>query len=181
VSNTRVLGVIATIFYAAHAIWHIAHGHAWDLFWACNIAMPILAIGCFLNNGRLVAAALMILTYGTPIWLLDLATGAGMVLTSPLVHFGGPLIAVLALRHMRWPHRAWLFTAGLTALMLLTARLITPSAENVNLAFRVHEGWEKYFPNHIIYVAIMWSSSALVFFLTELALRRFFIIRRQCA
>lgn len=168
----RVLGLFAALFYAAHAGWHIAHGHPWDLLWACNVSMPVLIAGCFLRSARLVAATFMILMYGTPIWILDLMTGSNMVLTSPLVHFGGPVLAALAARRLGWPKSSWIVAGAITLAALFLSRLITPSSENVNLAFRVHQGWERYFSSHPVYVALMWTSSTFVFFVVELVARR---------
>ncbi len=169
----RLLGRIALLLYAAHAAWHLADGTPWDLIWACNVSMPILAAGCFLSRARLVAAAIMILAYGTPMWILDLATGGALVPTSPLVHLGGLVVGVLAIRRLgEWPRYSWTFAAIVTAALLLLARLFTPAHANVNLAFRVQPGWESMFPSHVLYVGLMWTSSAAVFALVELVGRR---------
>jgi hypothetical protein len=173
----KALGALALVFYAAHATWHVAHGSPWDLVWVCNVSMPALVLGCFLERARLVAGAVMVLCYGTPMWLLDLATGPDtMVLTSPLVHVGGLVVGGLAVRRLGWPKFTWALTAAATALLLLVSRLATPPRENVNLAFRVHGGWEQVFPSHVLYVALMWLAGAVVFLLVELAARRFFTL-----
>jgi hypothetical protein len=61
--------------------------------------------------------------------------------------------------------------AGIAALHLLSG-FVTPPAENINLAFRVHEGWEKIFPDFRVYRIFLLASSAALFFAVESALRR---------
>src|SRR6185437_16503982 len=90
------LGALAVLLYLPHAAWHVVHGTAWDLLWACNVAMPLLAFGCFLAHARMCVCAFLFLLYGTPMWLLDLVAGGGMVLTSPLLHLGGLGLAAYA-------------------------------------------------------------------------------------
>jgi hypothetical protein len=54
-------------------------------------------------------------------------------------------------------------------------RLVTPAAANVNVAFAIYPGWEKFFPSHPIYLAVMMAQSAVYFFICEYALRRWFV------
>jgi hypothetical protein len=134
--------------------------------------MPMLALGCFAKSSRLCASALMFLAYGTPFWAVDLATGASMIPTSPLVHVGGPIIAILAVRRLGCARWSWAFAAAASALLLLVSRIVTPPAANVNLAFRVDRGWERFFPSHPLFVGLLWLSGACVFVMIEVASRR---------
>ncbi|HEY8079378.1 MAG TPA: hypothetical protein VIF62_34845 [Labilithrix sp.] len=166
------LGALAFVFYAAHVAWHVAHGSTGDLLWACNVACPMLAVGCFAKSARVCASAVMWLAYGVPMWLVDLATGGALVPTSLFTHFGGLVLGVIAVRRLGWPRGSWLVACAGTATLLALTRLVGSPERNANLAFRVHEGWEKYFPSHLVYLAMMWLGSALAFFVVErLALR----------
>lgn len=167
----RIHGTLALLFFAAHATWHVTHGTAWDLLWACNVSMPVLVVGCLLPSARLCASAVLILSYGTPMWILDLATGASMIPTSPLVHVAAPIVAVDAIRRLGWPKHTWAVACGMTLALLGVCRLVTPPPANVNLAFRIHDGWERWFSSHPLYLACMWTGSALVFLLVDLAAR----------
>jgi hypothetical protein len=168
----NLLGGLAALFYVAHAAYHVHRGTGGDLFWACNIACPMLAIGCFAKNRWLCAAALCFLAYGLPMWLLDISTGGDFVPTSILTHVGGTTIAVLAVRRLGFPRFGWAVASGITLLLLGITRLFGDPARNANLAFRVHDGWERWFPSHTAYLAMMWLGSALVFFVVETAWRR---------
>ena len=59
------------------------------------------------------------------------------------------------------------------ALMIVT-RLCTPASANVNLAFRVADGWEADFPSYPVYVSLLAGCAVLTFFAAEVGLRRIF-------
>ncbi len=163
----NALGALALIFYIAHFAWHLAHGSLGDLWWACNVACPMIAVGCFTKNGRLCACGVMWLAYGAPMWVLDLATGGALVPTSIFTHFGGLVIGVVAVRRLGWPRGSWLVACAATATLLALTRIFGSPERNANLAFRVHGGWEKYFPSHLLYLAMMWLGGAVMFFVAE--------------
>lgn len=164
----RRLGAIALVFWAIHAGNHVFFRNtAHDLLWVCNVAPVVLAIGCFRESARLCAIATAWLSYGMPIWLLDLATGAGMIRTSVFTHFGCLAIGFIVARRLGWPRHTWLFATLASLGPLLLARLFTPPGPNVMLAFRIHDGWERYFSTHEAYLAVMIGGSAVVFFVVE--------------
>jgi hypothetical protein len=173
------LGAAAVILYLPHAIWHIAHGSSWDLLWVCNVSMPVLAFGAFTKNARACVVAFLFLAYGTPIWLLDLVSGGGIVITSPLVHVLGLMAAAHAVRTFGWPPRTWIVAAAASAFVLGVSCAISPESANVNMAFRVYAGWETHFPNHVLYLAMMWGSATALFAILEAIARRFERRRNQ--
>lgn len=172
-SLTRI-GVLALVFWAIHAANHVFFRHsAYDLLWTCNVATPLLALGAFMAHARLCAIALCWLAYGTPIWLLDLATGAGMIPTSVFTHFGGLALAILAVRKLGFPRWSWAWAVLASLVLVVFARILTSADHNVMLAHRVHDGWEKYFSSHPAYLVTMIGGSAVVFFVVETLARRF--------
>jgi len=171
----NALGAITLVFWALHAGNHVFFRHTpYDLFWVCNVAPVLLAIGCFTKNARLCAIATAWLSYGMPIWLLDLATGANMIGTSVFTHFGCLATVFLAIRRLGWPRRTWILAALASFVPLALARLLTPPEPNVMLAFRLHDGWEKYFSSHAVFLAVMIGGSAVVFLVVETIARRLF-------
>lgn len=164
--------MLAAVFWIIHGGNHVLRGTAHDLLWACNVAPPLLAAGCFLRNARLCAIGTSWLSYGVPIWLLDLATGGNLIPTSVLTHFGGLAIGILAARRLGWPRHSWLAAVGASLVLVLLSRILTSAQHNVMLAFRVHEGWERHFASHPAYLALMIACSAVVFLVVEtIALR----------
>ena len=160
----RLHGVAALACWSIHGGNHLLRGTADDLLWACNVAVPLLAVGCFIGARAMCAIAVLWLSFGTPIWLLDLATGAGLIPTSVFVHVVAPVVGIAALRRLGWPRRAWLSATLASVALLLVTRLIGSPHANVNLAFRIHDGWERHFASHPFFVALLLATSALVFF-----------------
>ena len=158
--------------WCAHAVHHVARGTPLDLLWACNVAVPILALGLLLGAPLPSAVALLWLSFGTPVWLVDLASGAGLVVTSPLVHVVAPVAGVIGMRRLEWPRRAWLAASLASVVLLAVSRLVGEPGPNVNLAFRIHPGWERLFGTHPRQLAALLLASTLVFFFVDHAVRR---------
>lgn len=165
-------GAVAATCWLIHAARHVLGGTAHDLLWACNVAVPVLALGCFTGRTVPCAVALSWLAFGTPIWLLDLAMGAGLIITSPLVHVVAPLVALSALRRLGWPERAWVFATAGTLPLLVASRLLGTAAANPNLAFRVHQGWEGRFGSHPFFLGLLLAVAASVFYAIDAIVRR---------
>ncbi|WP_438011560.1 hypothetical protein WME89_24740 [Sorangium sp. So ce321] len=169
-SRLRVMGGLAVMAFVIHGGNHVRRGSPQDLLWMCNVAPLLLAAGCFFAKPDLAAIALLWLAFGTPIWMLDIATGSGLILTTFLPHVLCPIVAVLAVREMGLPRRAWLKATGaLLALVGLTRALTSPAA-NVNLSHRVWAGWEAMFPQYYRFLAIVAAAAALTFFALDRAL-----------
>ena len=118
------------------------------------------------------AVALLWLVWGNGMWLLYLAGGGDLYLTSLGTHVGGLVLVILGVRAFGMPRRSWAWAVAGMAGLLAASRLLTPARENVNLAHRVHEGWEGMFPHHLLYILLLLCASALVFIAAEAAARR---------
>lgn len=162
-----LVGALALAGLAVHGANHVLSGTPLDLLWACNVATLLLAGACFFESPRLVAIATMWLCFGTPMWILDLATGGVVMWTSSLTHFGALGLGLYATWRLGVPHKTWAWaTAGLVGVMLVT-RYATPPALNINLAHAVWAGWESTFPRYDVYFAAVVSGFAATFFIVE--------------
>lgn len=168
------LGAIAAACFILHDANHVLRGTSHDVMWACNVATPLIAIGCIVGRPVLSAIGLSWLTFGTPIWLLDLGRGAGMIATSPLVHVIAPLVSILAHRHMGWPRNSWMYASLASVVLLVISRLVGDARPNVNLAFRVHDGWEATFPSHLVFLMLLVGVSTAIFFVVDRVAQRTF-------
>jgi hypothetical protein len=164
--RARHLGAYATLAglaFLAHAGHHVLRGSPWDVLWLCNLAPLLLALGCLRAQRSLVAVALLWGTFGTPVWLLNWASGASVIPTSPLVHLLCPVVAFLAARELGWPRGAgYRAVLGMAALVLLTRAFVPPST-NVNVAFAVREGWEARFPRYDVFAAFAFAGGSAIF------------------
>jgi hypothetical protein len=166
-TRLRIIAALCLTAWLLHAAELLHTGTAWDLLWTCNVAPLLVAAGCWLERGMPVAVGLCWLIYGTPMWVLDMLGGGDIMLSSFGSHLGVLAIGLFAMRGLGWPRRSWLAAiAGATAVVALT-RLVAPPASNVNLVFRVWEGWQDSFPRHDVYFAIMWLGGGLSFFVVE--------------
>jgi hypothetical protein len=167
-----LLGVLGLLCYGVHAAFHVARGHGVDALWACHVATLLVSAGALAQRPRLAAVGVLWLAFGNAVWLVDLATGGEFFPTSLLTHVGGFAIGLVVLKRRGWPASSWWPAAlGFLGLLLLT-RLVTPRADNVNLAFSVSAGWEAIFPSYPLYLALLVGAGTLTFFVAELGLRR---------
>ncbi|MCE9572575.1 MAG: hypothetical protein K8W52_05415 [Deltaproteobacteria bacterium] len=170
-SQLGAWAAIVLVGYAIHAAVHVAHGETWDLLWACNVATLLLAIGSAIRQPRVVGVALCWLSFGTPLWLLDLLNGGPLTASSLLIHVGALGVAVRVARTLTVPRGTWLVALIGLAVVMALSRALTPPAMNVNLAFGVYTGWEGVFPDERIYFACLFAVSALGFVAVEQAMR----------
>ncbi|MEZ4370187.1 MAG: hypothetical protein R3B07_05150 [Polyangiaceae bacterium] len=164
------LCALAIYGYGVYA--HVARGEAPDLFWVCNVAPLVLALGCVLGRGGLVAISICWLVFGTPMWLIDLFGGGNWMLASLSTHLGGLAVGTFAARQLGWPRGSWLSAVAAHIGLLGLTRVLTPPKFNVNLVFAVWPGWEGLFPNHLVYLVGLGALASLTYFLVErIALR----------
>lgn len=169
---TRTAGIVATLFYAIHAAYHVAEGHPEDALWACHLATLLVAAGLLLRRPLPAAIGVAWLALGIPLWIADLAGGGAFLPTSLLTHVGGLVLGLHGLSRMGVPAKLWWKALlSLWGLQLVT-RAVTPPAANVNLAFRVWDGYERTFPSYRLYLALLWLVAGSTFLMAELGLRR---------
>jgi hypothetical protein len=166
------IALAAAAIGVVHDSYHVMRGELHDLIWFCNLAVPMIAVGCVARSAALVGVAASWLAFGTPVWLLDVLSGGEIIPTSFLTHLIGPVLAVAAVRVLGWKPWTWLLATFASALLLVVTRLLTAPRDNVNLAFAVWPGWERWFPNHATYLAMLCALATLTFFVVELLAQR---------
>jgi hypothetical protein len=160
-------GSAAVLFFLAHAAFWIQRGVPANLLWACHLGCLLVGIAVLADLPLLSSVGVHWLALGNIMWTLYLAGGGEFILTSQLTHLGGLLIGLWYVRRAGFPRGSWLAAlAGIAALHVFSG-FVTPPAENINLAFRVHEGWEKIFPNFQVYRLFLLVATAALFFSLE--------------
>jgi hypothetical protein len=164
-------GSAAIIFYAAHATTWLLRSAPANLLWTCHLGCLLVGIAVLANYPAANAVGVHWLVLGNILWCINLAGGGEFICTSQLTHLGGLLIGLWYARRASFPRGSWRKAlAGIAALHLLSG-FVTPAAENINLAFRVFEGWEKIFPDFQVYRLFLLAAAAGLFYAVELALR----------
>jgi len=169
-ARAAVTALLAVI-YALHAVTHALDDDPLHLLWACNVSLLLIAAGFALNQPRLNAIGFTWIVYGTPIWLVDVAAGNPQLWTSWITHFGGIAIAAWGMKTLGVPRGTWWLAPAAFLPLLALTRLVSPPALNINLAFRVYDGFEDLVPSHAAYIAILLAGCALTGLALETAAR----------
>lgn len=163
-SPPRWLGLGPLAFVAIHLALRVRAGHPEDALWMCHVADWLLGVGLLARIPRLRAIGTLWIFWGTPLWLLDVAAGGAFRLTSLGTHLGALAIAFAAARCSVWPVGTWWRALFAVWALLALTRLLVPPEGNLNLAFRVQDGWTAIFPSYPSYFAAVSVVASSVFF-----------------
>jgi hypothetical protein len=147
----RLLGLLPVIFFLAQAAHYWRVGGLGNLLWMCNVGSLVLAIGLFFERRELIRAAAIWTIPGLGLWIryvLYATFNYEMVLSSILVHVGGLMVGLIALRRVRMDRIAWVYAFAWYLIVQIAARLFTAPELNVNVAFRIQTGWEQAFSSY---------------------------------
>lgn len=162
-------GAMAIVFYIAHATTWLLRGVPGGLLWACHLGCLMIGIAILAEIPLLNAVGVLWLVLGNLLWTIDLAWGGEFIATSPLTHLGGLLIGICHGKRVGFPRHSWLAAlAGIAALHVLSG-YITPPAENINVAFRVHGSLKGVFPDFQVYRLFLLAAIAALFYALERA------------
>jgi hypothetical protein len=167
-----LLGLLALAGYAAHAGVHLARGEPQDLLWACHLGAAIVGVGLLAGSAAVNGVGTLLLCMGTPLWLMELAAGEEFLPTSCLTHVGGLAVGLWGVWRLGMPGGCWWRASATLVGLIALCRLVTPSHANVNVAFRIQPGWERYYSSHLVYLAVNIGLAAGYFWLLEVALGR---------
>jgi hypothetical protein len=165
-------GSVAVALYGLRASQFLAAGQPANMLWACYVGALAVGFGLLLRSPSLNAIGFLWETVGVPAWLLDLTTGGAFFTTSLLTHLAGLVLGFLGVGALGLPDGAWWKALGALAALVVVTRWMTPPSENVNLAFRVWPGWERWFPSHGAYLLFLACLSAATFLAVSAALKR---------
>lgn len=165
--------------WALHAAELVYRASPWDLLWTCNLAPLLVAAGCAFGRPVAVAVGVCWLTYGTPMWLLDMLGGGDIMASSFASHLGVLVMGLIATRRLGWPRDSWIAAIAAATVVAALTRLVSPPAHNVNVVFRVWSGWEDHFARHDVYFLLTWAGGAACFLVLERILLRLYPTRHQ--
>jgi len=173
------LGLAALGCYAIHAGFHVLSGRPEEALWMCHLGAALVGIGLLSSSTTTNGIGTLFLCIGTPLWVMYLAGGGEFYPTSCFPHLGGLAIGLYGVRRLGLPSGTWWKAVLALVVLILVSRLVTPPPANVNVAFAIYPGWEKYFPSHLVYLGAMIAQAALYFFAFEYALRRWLAPKPQ--
>lgn len=168
----RWSGILAVCFYVTHAVYWIMHDEPSNLLWACHLGALLVGLGCLFQLSLVISIGLLWLVLGNIFWFMYLFGGGEFIFTSSLTHIGGIIVGLYAIKNREIPEYSWVRAVVALATLQLITRFATAPGENVNLAFRVHEGWENIFPVYSLYILFLLFLATLIFYVSELMLRK---------
>jgi hypothetical protein len=165
------LGLCGLLAYGVHAAYYLPRRQGENLLWFCHLAALGIGVALLMRKPTLNAIGLLWLTVGTPCWFLYLAGGGALLPGAVLTH-SALLLSLLGVRQLGLPRDAWWKAVLALVVVFAVTRLVTPPAANVNLAFAIWPGWERFFPSHLVYLTFLALVSGATFFAVSRGLRR---------
>lgn len=166
------LALLCVLAYVVHGWHYLERRQMENMLWFCHLAALAIGLALLVRSPTLNAVGFLWLCMGTPCWFVYLATGGELLVGSILTHGVGLAAGAYGLRHMGLPAGAWWKALLALAAVHALTRVVTPPAENVNLAFAVLSGWKSRFPSHVVFLAVLTAIAAAVFVAVSWAVRR---------
>jgi hypothetical protein len=166
--NARWWGLLAYVFYLAHAGYFLSVGREENLVWGCHMAALGVGTGLLFRVPLFNGMAVLSFMWGVPLWLIGVATGDEFLPTSMGTHIGGAILGVVGLYRLGYWPKTWIVLWFTTIGLVGVSSLISSEAENVNLSLGPpREG----LPTGAGWYAMLFTGAAITFFTCEQALR----------
>lgn len=165
------LGILAVSFYLLYVVYFASKGQAYNALWVCHLGCLLIGIGLLAKNKMINSAGLIWISAGIPLWILNFLSGAEPPVVSFLTHCGGFFLGLSGVFILGIKRRVWVFATTGMILYSACTRFFTPPSQNINLAYSIWPGWEKYFLSFPLFI------SAVLFYCFSIALlaEKFFL------
>jgi len=170
-TQLRLLGILPLLFFLAQGVHYWRAHQLGHMLWMCNIGSLVLALGLFFEKSLLVRMAAIWAIPGIFMWFFFYVVSWGVFFSSVLVHVGGLIVAVIAVRTYRMDRQAWRYTFGWSLLLQLISRFVTAPDLNVNVSHAVQPGFERTFPSYWMFWLALTLATAIVLWLSGLLWR----------
>lgn len=166
----RLIGLLPLSFFLAQTIHYWRFGGLSHLAWMCNVGNLLMAIGIFLEHRELVRASAIWTIPGLGIWFWYVWLSGSTSVSSTLAHVGGIIVAMYVLPRVRMDRIAWLYAFVWYLFMQLVSRVATAPVHNVNVVFRIQDGWENAFGSFwkfwivmtVVVAVVLWTSGLVL-------------------
>jgi hypothetical protein len=165
------LGQCGVGLFICHVVWCGVTEQVAQAFWVCHLAFLVLSLGMWFGWVRWVSVGALCLLVGTPAWLVNVAAGLPIGVTSAGTHLAGFAFALVGLRQMGIAPHSWIAATLFVALTQFASRLSTPAELNINAAFEVYAPLQSYFSSYLSYEMALGLLAATLFFVLELVVR----------
>lgn len=146
-----IRAAITFLIFVVHSTAHALAGRYFEWLWYCTIATLLIAIGHVVRSGVWCAIGVTWLLVGNGYWAADLLGGGEFMLTSMLTHWGGLFLGLWGIWDYGYKKGTWWRSIVAISVLQFVTRLIAPPVGNINMVFKIPDGWESLFPNHFVY------------------------------
>ncbi|HET6890195.1 MAG TPA: hypothetical protein VFH31_03765 [Pyrinomonadaceae bacterium] len=171
-SGFRALGIFPLAFFLAQAVHYWRINELGHMLWMCNIGNLILAIGLFLNHALLIRIAVIWLFPGLVVWLIYVVLPWGIFLSSAVIHLGGMVMGLIAIRRIGMDRMAWAYAFLWYLGVQLLSRIVTATELNVNMSQAVEPGWRQVFDAYWKFWSVGTALTAFILWFIGLGLRK---------
>jgi hypothetical protein len=175
----RLLGLLPLIFFLVQAAHYWRVGGMGNLLWMCNVGNVLLAIGLLSGRRELIRATAIWTIPGLAVWIRYVVGHYETFLSSVFVHVGALVVGLIAVRVVRMDRIAWVYAFVWYLILQVAARLITNPELNVNVAFRIQNGWEQTFSSYWKFWIVMSAVVAAGLWVIGLVLSWFWPARQE--
>jgi len=129
----------------------------------CNVGNLLLAAGLFFDKRLLIRVAVIWSVPGLFVWLRYVVSewfhyatlDWSAVASSTLAHLGGLGLGLAVLRRVSINRQAWIYAVIWYLMMQLLSRIVTPPELNVNVSYRIYEGWQGHFSSYFRFWVVL--------------------------
>ncbi len=159
----RLLGLLPLTFFFAQALHYWQINQLGHLLWMCNVGNLLLAAGLFFDKRLLIRVAVIWSVPGLFVWLRYVVSewfhyatlDWSAVASSTLAHLGGLGLGLAVLRRVSINRQAWIYAVIWYLMMQLLSRIVTPPELNVNVSYRIYEGWQGHFSSYFRFWVVL--------------------------
>lgn len=146
-----ILGSIILIIVFWHIVDTILNYTPQMLLYVCYTSNIILGIGIFLNSSNMIGIGVGWLLIGFPLWLIDSILFKDVQISGMFFHVVSLIIGLYLLKYHKISSLICAPAIIIALVLFVFSRLFTNPEYNINAAFRIYQGWEKYFTNYHLY------------------------------
>lgn len=171
-SSFRALGILPLAFFLAQAVHYWRINELGHMLWLCNIGNLLLAIGLFLNHALLIRVAVIWSIPGLVLWVIYVVLPWGVFLSSAVIHLGGIIVGLIAIRRVRMDRMAWAYAFLWYLGVQLLSRFITATELNVNMSQAIEPGWRQVFDAYWKFWSVGTALTAFILWFIGFGLRK---------
>ncbi|MFN0108265.1 MAG: hypothetical protein ACKVZH_05360 [Blastocatellia bacterium] len=174
----QLIGVLPFLIFLWRLIQYISVGTPDWIIYSCHVSTLLLGVGMVVGSAWAIRVSVIWLVIGLPMWIIDAWVTQVVWVASVFSHVGGFILALYAIGKVRAIGSSWLpALLWFVGLQLLT-RYTTRPELNINVAHTPYELFKDTYSGYWAFWVVCTLVVALMVWVVEFALARFYPARR---